>query len=150
MSDAYLGKAEVTEYGVHFATGEPVTFRYVRNTEKSPNFGGRYQQDIEPAGRYLLHNPDPGDLPPRWMTGKVTLHSPLVLAFSTGGAGGYDDHNWKARLVSWYGRKGHALTRKILEDGYDGIVTVGTDRSGRGIETREIVVLPPKLKLRGR
>ena len=39
----------VTEYGTTFAHGQPVTFTYVRNTEKAPYFGSRFQQDIEPA-----------------------------------------------------------------------------------------------------
>lgn len=47
-SVADLGLARVTESGVVFMTGRPVTFRYVRNTQKSPNLGARFGQDIEP------------------------------------------------------------------------------------------------------
>ena len=50
--------ARVDEHGVHFETGVPVTFPFIRNTEKSPRVVG-FGQDIEPHGRYLLHNSIP-------------------------------------------------------------------------------------------
>lgn len=43
-----------TDSGTTFRHGEPVEFPYARNTRPSPHFGERYQQHIEPAGRYLV------------------------------------------------------------------------------------------------
>lgn len=129
-----LSPAEATEYGVYFATAEPVTFHYVRNTERAPNFGSRFQQNIEPAGRYLLHGEK--RKPPRgWEQGDVTFRRPLVILFSEGGAV-YGPGSWKARLHRHYDRRGRALSRAIRRDGYDGVVTVDGPTS-----TREIVDL---------
>ncbi len=136
-----LAPVVIDEYGTLFVTGIPVSFGFVRSTEKSPYFGSRYQQDIEPAGRYMLHSPDPGDLARGWVRGVVTFESPLVIAFNRDQDGvAYDDTSWKARLHRIYGAKGSALSRRIREDGYDGIVTVALHR-GEPMDTREIVDL---------
>lgn len=60
------------------------------------------------------------------------------MKWSTGD--GYDSGSWKAHLVTAYKAKRAALTRKLIRDGYDCVVTV------RGGETSEIVKLglPPK------
>lgn len=127
----------VNEHDKHFATGQPVTFAFVRSTEKSPNFGARYQQDIEPAGRYMLHSPHTP--PPGWERGTVTFKSPLVLAFHPDEIA-YDAQSWKARLQQIYGKRGIALSRALKRDGYDGIVTVALE-NGRPADTREIIDL---------
>ena len=131
------------EFGsVIFETGRSVTFTYVRNTEKSPNFGSTYGQDIEPTGRYILHlELDPGsDGPPRgWDVGTETFKRPLVIELTLGG-GSYGDKGWKARLVREAdGKKGRALSAWLLKQGYDGIVVV--ESSGPTPGTREIVAL---------
>jgi hypothetical protein len=128
----------VEEYGVVFETGRPVTFRFVRSTEKAPYFGSRFQQDIEPAGVYLVHNPTPGDLPPRWVAGTATFEYPMVVLFNAADRfGGYDEDSWKAHLHDEYGKTGRALSTAVLKDGYDAIVTVGDGY------TKEIVALRP-------
>lgn len=127
------------EYGVVFASRLPVTFTFTRSTEKSPYVGSTYQQDIEPAGRYMLHNPYPGELPRGWVRGVVTFHSPLVLAFHPTDIA-YDELSWKARLLRLYGAGGVALSRTLRRAGFDGIVTVGL-RRGEPVDTREIVDL---------
>lgn len=133
-SIADLKPAEATERGVYFATAEPVTFHYVRNTVPSPHFGDRFQQDIEPAGRYLLHGER--RTPPRgWEQGDVTFRSPLVIRFTEGGLI-YGPGSWKARLHRHYSKRGRALSRAIRADGYDGVVTVDGPAS-----TSEIVDL---------
>jgi hypothetical protein len=126
------------EEGVHFETGVPVTFRFVRNTEKSPHFGGTFGQDIEPAGRYLLHNESPGDLARGWETGLVSLRSPLVIPLSGDPNAIYGPQGWKARLGAATKKKGRALSAELVRRGYDGIVTVDD-----GGYTREIVLLKP-------
>lgn len=117
------------------AAAEPFSFEYARNTEKSPNFGGLYGQDIEPHGRYLTQREPSfnyGD-DDRWETGRLTFHNPKHMDFG----GGYsEDSNWKRQLSQEYGgKRGRALSRAVVKDGHDGIVT--HDEDG----TREIVDL---------
>jgi hypothetical protein len=123
------------EYGAHFETGVPVTFPFIRNTEKSSHFGARFGQDIEPHGRYLLHNM-PGQTPPRgWEIGTVTFKSPLVIPLSGDPDAIYGPLGWKARLRDVTGKKGASLSRYLAQI-FDGIVTVDVDGN-----TSEIVDL---------
>jgi hypothetical protein len=138
---APLRKVEVVEYDKVFETLRPVAFRYVRNTEKAPFFDAMYQQNIEPTGVYLLHNPDPGDLPPKWEQGEVTLHTPLVIPFNTAPMRTYDKGSWKAQLHRAYDARGRRLSRLLMDDGYDSVVTVSLARDGTPLDTREIVLL---------
>lgn len=120
-----LPLTQVDFKGIHFETGVPVTFEFVRNTVPSHQFGTEFQQHIEPAGRFMLVREVSGPPPSGWESGTVTFEHPLVIAFNTQG-GGYDEHSWKAKLSAAYrGKKGRALSRALLADGYDGIVTVG-------------------------
>jgi hypothetical protein len=138
-----LGLASLTEHGILFQTGVPVTFQFFRGTRPAPDMGSKYQQDIEPAGRYMIHNPTPGDLAPGYETGMVSFGSPLVIWLNDGdGERIYDRHSWKARLATHYGAAGADLSRAILDDGYDGVVTVSL-YNGRPLDTREIVDLRP-------
>lgn len=130
--------------GVRFETGVPVAFAFMRNTEKSQHFGAEFGQDIEPAGRYLLAlYGDPRRLPRGWEHGAISFRSPIVLQRQLdrdyAGPGG-----WKARLSAHYGgKRGKALSRAILRDGHDGIVTVSEfEHAGRlERDTSEIVDL---------
>lgn len=133
--------AVVDEHGVYFETGVPVKFRYVRNTERAPRpgFVDTFQQKLEPFGRFMLHVPNPEKRPRGWETGTVRFESPLVLFFNTHPGAYYDSGSWKAQLNQHYRKRGMALTRALLEQGYDGIVTVMPDAD----ETREIVDLRP-------
>jgi hypothetical protein len=142
-----LGAVEhvaLDEYGERFETGVPVTVRYVRGTMAAPppTPDDRYQQRIEPTGRYMLHQPAPGDLHSDWEAGEVSFRNPLVIAFSTKADGGYDEHSWKVQLSEQYdGLVGKNLSRAIADDGYDGIVTVSVRPDGTARDTREIVDL---------
>lgn len=131
-----ITKAETEENGVKFKTGQSVTFEAQRNPKPSPKHvkgtNDQYQQEIEPAGRYMTHKT--GNLPSGWTTEKVTFNKPLVIKFNKSG-GTYDKDSWKAQLSESYGKKGKALSKAIANDGYDGIVTV--DKYG----TSEIVDL---------
>jgi hypothetical protein len=137
-----LPLVELDEAGVHFETGVPVTFNFVRNTVSSEVYGTEFQQHIEPAGRFMLlrgpwASPEP---PPEWEYGRVRFEKPLVLMFNETGEHAYDENSWKALLSAAYGGKtGRALTKALLKDGYDGIVTVGEFRGE--LETKEIVDL---------
>lgn len=136
---------EVVEEGHRFATGEPVTFPYMRSTEKAPFFGERFQQTIEPAGRYmLLRGSVASPELPGWQYGTVTFRSPIVLAFNADPDAPdlYNETSWKALLSEHYGATGGALSDRLLEDGYDGVVTVWLTPSGQPSYTKEIVQLP--------
>ena len=131
----------VEECGVRFETGVPVTFEFVRNTEKAPFLGSRYQQKIEPAGLYVQHAcgfPE-GNLRKGWVRGLITFTSPLVLSFSDPVdelEPLYGPHSWKADLQREFRAKGRRLSSKLVAAGYDGIVTVRQD-----VSTSEIVSL---------
>lgn len=138
-------RVSVVEYGVRFETGVPVTVRYLRNTRPSPKPGptDQYQQRIEPAGRYMIHNPDPGRISPGWESGMVRFESPLVIPLNSApDEPVYGPSSWKAELSRAYkGKTGKALSRAIVRSGYDAIVTVTLDKHCRPIDTREIVDL---------
>lgn len=138
-----LAYVRLTEERHHFESGVPVTFPFFRNTERAPHFGARFQQDIEPAGRYMLFRNKlvASPLPTGWVGDIITFHKPLVLAFNTNPDGGYDDTSWKAQLTRAYGLKGRSLSKALLREGYDGIVTVQLDSRGRPMHTKEIVDL---------
>lgn len=141
-----LPLAEIEEYGHVFMTGIPVTFEFIRNNTPAPYFGSRFQQDVEPAGRYMLTKP-PGwkKTDPSWTDGTIHFANPLVLAFNsdTNAEALYGETSWKAHLQRAYGgRTGHNLSRAIRKDGYDGIVTVNLiGRDKKPSFTREIVDL---------
>lgn len=105
-------------------------FHYVRNTISSKKYtkhiqGDPYKQKIEPAGRYMQAiNPEHAkDLPSHMETGKHTFQNPLYIHW---GSGSYEHpDNWKNVLHSHYKKRGKALSKAIVKDGYDGIVTVG-------------------------
>lgn len=99
----------------------PVTFPYLRNTERAPDMGSMYDQDIEPHGRYLTYHDGPKPQEGRWETGEVSFENPLHLDFG----GNYGTvGNWKHRLSKEYGgRKGKALSRAVVKAGHDAIIT---------------------------
>lgn len=134
-----LATARANEAGVRFETGDPVRFRFMRNTEGAPRPppGDPYQQRIEPAGAYLLHDTARLSLPRRWVGGVASFRSPLVIPFGPG----YGDESWKANLTRAFRGRGRVLSEKIRRAGYDAIVTV---RDG---ETREIIALDPRTQL---
>lgn len=144
-----LQVVEIDEAGVQFQTGVPVTMRYIRNVQPAPYFGDRFQQDIEPAGRYLMHlHWDPGQRAAEqgWEVGKVTLHAPLVLSFTTDGPEAptlYGPGSWKARLHQALSASGCKLTKALRTAGFDSIVTVWL-QGGEPSHTKEIVLLPEK------
>lgn len=106
-----------------FETGKPVTFDYAHNKEKSPYLGSRFGQDIEPHGKYILEKTKGSDyerFPERWETGTITFKNPLVIKIE-------NTVQWKKDLVKATGKKGKKLTDFLIDEGYDGIVTVYED-----------------------
>ena len=107
--------------------GKP--FTYIRNTKSAKkNFKHiskeRFGQHIEPHGRYMnattLDHAEKAHKD--FETGTHIFQNPLYIDWG----GGYEDKtNWKHVLHQKYKKKGKALSKAIVKDGYDGIVTVG-------------------------
>lgn len=118
------------EFG-DFATGRPVTFDFVHNTESAtgiygkPKKGAPFGRYEEPSGRYVTQADDLGQIDTagtKLITGQLTFVNPLVL----------DVENWKGELSAKYGKRGKALSKALIADGYDGVVTISrSDRPGR-------------------
>lgn len=104
---------------------KPVTFFFGHNTEKAPFLGKTFGQDIEPAGEYLICDESKGEFKlPGWTYGTITLENPLVLPWN-----GYGEDGWKRQLSKRYQNKtGVKLSKAIVEDGFDGIITLDNGR----------------------
>ncbi len=128
-----VGQTEHTERGVHFKTGQPVTFQYQRHVGKAPRpirvTEDSFQQTLEPHGRYMSHHSGVDNVP-GVESGTATFQNPLVLAFNTSGQTSYDGTSWKARLSGATKARGAALSRKLAAMGHDGVVTVGHHHQG--------------------
>lgn len=118
-------EAEVTVGGNLFKTGVPVTFPFDHNPEKSPFLGSRFQQDIEPAGKYITYNY--GHTPESWESGIVTFNNPLVIEFNSKNEISYDKESWKQKLFEEFKTGGRELSLTITAQGYDGVVTVSNN-----------------------
>jgi hypothetical protein len=109
------------EFG-EFATGKPVTFDFSHNTESAtalfgkPKKGDRFKRDMEPSGRYVIQIPDASVASNEngRVSGKLTFNNPLVLNVET----------WKDDLFNHYKKRGKALSKALIADGFDGVVTI--------------------------
>lgn len=105
-----------------FATGKPVTFDFSHNTESAtalfgkPKKGDRFKRDLEPSGRYVIQVPDAAAVGAEngRVSGKLTFNNPLVLNVET----------WKDDLFNHYKKRGKALSKALIADGFDGVVTI--------------------------
>jgi hypothetical protein len=125
---------------------EPSRYRHMKclrnqsNAAKTANFGNRYQQDIEPAGRYFIQDETGGgSLPQGWVRFELHFQNPMVIEWNTNPNGGYDDTSWKMVLYKMFKAKGKKLSLKLRAAGYDAIITVR--RGDTGWETSECVDL---------
>lgn len=123
-ANSELPFASLTKKGFKFETGTPIKFPFMRNTVSSKSFNipeERYQQNIEPAGMYMIFDDMPKEeKPAKWEQGEMSFKNPLVLKWGEA----YDHTSWKQALYDKFGASGKALTKKLLDEGYDGIVTV--------------------------
>ena len=115
--------------GQKIATGTPIKVPFIRNLGKTPHYGSRFGQDIEPHGTYItpmdrVHEPHEltahKNGKPTQESGEVHFKNPLVIRS--------DDNDptvgWKKRLQAHYNKKGRSLSKAIIKHGHDGIITV--------------------------
>jgi hypothetical protein len=132
-----FGEGSLQEWGYHGPTVEQAqvhyrggsngrmaaatTIHYLHNTEKSPNAGSRFGQDIEPHGRYLVEAGPNAKPDERWEKGSVTFQNPKHIPF---GGGYQEESNWKHQLSKEHGgKKGRELSQAVRDAGHDGIIT---------------------------
>lgn len=110
-------------------TGRPVIFDFAHNKESATGIFGvptresPFGRGYEPSGRYVRVVPDKGkvDTSGTLTSGELTFHNPLVLD--------NDNLNWKRVLSDQYGGKvGKELSKALLEDGHDGVITIDRGR----------------------
>lgn len=133
LRDPTLGAkyAKMTDPGA-VQTGRPITMHTVRNTEKAPDMGPRFGQDVEPAGQYVNMRFDEALPAAGWEAGIVELQNPLIID-------AIDTVAWKRALSEANeGAVGAALTQRLQAQGYDGIITK------QGGQISETVIFDPK------
>lgn len=137
--EEFVKARAVTSETVIPKEGEPFVFSYIRNTEKAPNMGNRFGQDIEPTGKYMTIGSPNRAQGKNFETGSLVFKNPLVIDFG----GGYESSlNWKNVLSQKYGgKRGKDLSEALLKEGYDGIVTIS--KSGKTPYTSEVIALNP-------
>lgn len=107
----------------------------LKNTEKAPNMGSRFGQDVEPSGFYAIeyHDYQKSALDNSiYKLYKVNIKKPLIINVDTDTL-----ISWKRDLSDQYKAKGKRLSNKLIQDGYDVIITWNTTYN----ETGEIIVM---------
>lgn len=107
-------------------------FKFLKNPEKSPNFGSRFGQDVEPTGYYVTKLESL--IPNGWITGEAELLNPLYILVDNDTL-----VEWKYKLSKRFNKKGKQLTNLLIRQGYDGIVTRFKDGT-----TGEIIIFNPE------
>lgn len=121
-------------------TGVRVTLPYTHSKFSATDYFGvpdsesPFDRGFEPSGRYLTVADGLGKLnPDEFEAGEITFSNPLVLDVGEYG----EPSSWKRLLSKAYeGKTGKALSKAIIADGYDAVVTV----SNRG-EPSEVLDL---------
>lgn len=114
-------KFSVSEDNINKITEDGLTMTYVRNPNAgTANYGRTYGQNLEPAGEYMNMDTSQGKYKiDGWEYGTIQFKKPLVLEHINTGETG-----WKKTLSEMYGGlTGKRLTRALIKDGYDAIVT---------------------------
>lgn len=105
-------------------TGKPVSFHFIHNTESAtsifgvPDKDAPYGRGYEPSARYVsvVSEKTANDASGTFIGGKLTFANPLVIP----NAG----LTWKKTLSDQYGGlTGKELSKAVIADGYDGIIT---------------------------
>lgn len=117
-------KTTIREY-----LNENMVIDITKNTEPAPYLGSRFGQDVEPKGTYVLQ----GKIEAQgYVNGKANLKNPLFINVTDNTLIEY-----KRELADKYKAKGQKLTNKLMELGYDSIITVKENG-----EYGEIVLFP--------
>ena len=115
---------------------EQLELPIMKNMEPAPNMGSRFGQDVEPAGTYVSHF-EKGNNPnaPNHKYGKALIKKPLFIDVN-------DDTliQYKRELADKYKAKGKTLTKKLMNQGYDALIT---RRNYKGKEYYGEIVLFP-------
>jgi len=105
-------------------TGKPVSFYFIHNTESAnalfgkPKKGAPFGREFEPAARFVnvASKQTADEAEGKFIGGKLTFKNPLVMP--------NDNLQWKETLSKQYGGKvGKKLSKALLADGYDGVIT---------------------------
>jgi hypothetical protein len=103
----------------------------MKNMEKAPYYGSMFGQDVEPTGTYVVEKDFDGDVNKPWVEGTADIKNPLVIEI--------DDStkiSYKYELSKQYNAKGKRLTEKLMNNGYDAIITMENGNSN------EIILFP--------
>jgi hypothetical protein len=108
---------------------ENLVINVTKNMEPAPYLGSRYGQDVEPKGTYVTQGFINHE---NYRNGKAVLRKPLFINVTDSTLIEY-----KRELAKKYKAKGQGLTNKLMNFGYDSIITVREDG-----EDGEIVLFP--------
>ncbi len=112
---------ENVKYSLNEVTEDGLTMTYVRvPNQNTQNYGSTYGQNIEPAGEYMSMDTMEGKYKIEgYEYGTIQFKKPLVLEHINTGETG-----WKKTVSDMYnGLTGKRLTKALIKDGYDAIVT---------------------------
>jgi hypothetical protein len=111
----------VSDAPINKITNDGLTMTYVRvPNQNTQYYGSRYGQNIEPAGEYMSMDTMQGKYKiDGYEYGTIQFKKPLVLEHIN-----TSDKGWKKTVSDMYGGlTGKALTKALVKDGYDAIVT---------------------------
>lgn len=112
----------------------------LKNKEKAPYLGEKFAQDVEPSGYYAIQKEVTHmDDNENYETVVASIKNPLIIDIAD------DLIKYKRDLSSKYNTKGKNLTKKLLKEGYDAIIT--TDSSYNN-DLGEIIILDPSNMLK--
>ena len=127
-----------------YSIGGKHTYKYVHNIEKAPKPGpdDTFGQKIEPAGKYMnLLTPEGAESQKvynekkgltQFEIGEISFNNPLII--ETEGT----SKEWKTALSKKYGNlKGAKLSKAIIKDGYDGIITMSKGHPSEVVAFRD-------------
>jgi hypothetical protein len=108
-----------------------MVLKIMKNMEKAPYYGSMFGQDVEPSGTYVVEKDFDRKLDKPWVEGQADISNPLVIEVD-------DDTliSYKYELAKKYKAKGKRLTEKLMNAGYDAIITMRNGSSG------EIILFP--------
>ncbi len=109
-----------------------MVLKIMKNMEKAPYYGSMFGQDVEPTGTYVVEKDnDNYEVKKPWVEGTAEIKNPLIIDI--------DDStkiSYKYELSKQYNAKGNALTKKLMNKGYDAIITMENGNSN------EIILFP--------